>query len=82
MTAVPTPHTDRGSDLFYVYEEVFGVFLFISGVGVNPRGGTFLQYDSKAMRRVNDDQDIVTVIECANTSANVMHAFRTLIKLH
>ena len=83
VTAVPTPNTDRGSDLFFVYEEIFGHLSFSSGIGVRELGQT-VYIDSKAMRKVNDDQDIsITVETPANTdSAVVVAGGRFLIKLH
>ena len=81
VTAVPTPDTDRGSDLWYVFEEIFGEFVFISGVGTQERGQLH-RFDSKAMRKVEDGQDIITVAESPNTSAKIQVAVRCLIKLH
>ncbi len=81
ITALPTPDTDRGSDLFFVFEDLFGRFEFISGVGTQERG-IWKEYDSKAMRRVNDDEQCVVTVECPSTSGIISHAFRTLIKLH
>ena len=65
ITAVPTSDTDRDSDLFFLYEEFVGRFEFISGVGVNSWGGpgNTIYFDSKAMRKVNDDEDVVIVVE-------------------
>jgi len=62
VTAVPTPATDKGSDLFYVYEQVVGTFTFLDATG-SLQKGEMIQYDSKAMRRVNDDQDQIVVFE-------------------
>jgi len=87
ITAVPTPFTDLGSDLWFVHQIIDGHFLFISGVGVegnsnSPTGG--MDVDSKAMRKVNGDQDLVTVIENSGLSSGtqVYAAGRQLIKLH
>ena len=86
ITAVPTPVTDSASDLFHVYEMLFGSFSFLSSVGYDQVGGTrnVWTIDSKAMRKVNDDQDIVTMIETSGTSEGVIVVSftRTLIKLH
>ena len=85
VTAVPTPFTDQGSDLFFVYEALMARFLFISGIGVDPQGmSQFMHYDSKAMRKVNDDSDLITVIENSGISSGVTvhHTARMLVKLH
>ncbi len=84
VTAVPTPLTDKGSDLFFVYEQMFDRIEIGSGAGtgVPVDTGLFMKYDSKAMRRVNDDSDIVVTLENEITGANVIHSARMLIKLH
>ena len=84
ITAVPTPFTDLGSDLFFVHQMMANRFEFVSGVGVEAKSMQFLEYDSKAMRKVNDSQDIAVVLENSSISAgtNIFHAARILIKLH
>jgi len=84
VTAVPTPFTDLGSDLWFVHQIMMARTEFQSGTGVNfntVRGGA---YQSKAMRKVNDDETIAITIETASTSSGlfVHHAARMLIKLH
>jgi len=85
VTAVPTPVTDQGSDMFFVYEEVLGKFSFITGVGFQSGGADQCRYyDSKAMRKVNDNQDISFAIESQSvvSSGQVLHSGRMLVKLH
>ena len=84
VTAVPTPITDRGSDLFFVYETIFGTIANASSVGFD-EVGRVLQYDSKAMRKVNDDQDIIISAESDvfNDGGMLMiNGARMLLKLH
>ncbi len=84
VTAVPTPLTDKGSDLFFVYEQLFGR-LFVgggSGTGVPTMASNFLQWDSKAMRKVQDDEDVVLTIENEIAGAIAIVSFRMLVKLH
>jgi len=83
VTAVPTPDTDRGSDLWYVYEETYGHFTFTTGVGYI-EGGASNRYDSKAMRKVEIGQDLVIVAETPSgvNSALITDAGRFLVKLH
>jgi len=83
ITAVPTPVTDRGSGLFFLYEEMIGRISVTTDVGVLEFGkGT--SYDSKAMRKVESGQDIAFIIESHTTvsAAQVQTAGRMLIKLH
>jgi len=85
VTAIPTPVTENGSDYFYVMETLFGAVQFLSAVGAFINGSeTDRVFDSRAMRKVEDGMDIVTVVEttAASNGAIVKTFQRTLIKLH
>ncbi len=83
VTAVPTPFTDLGSDLFFVHAIQMGQFGFVSGVGlfIPPEGR---EVDSRAMRKVEEGQDLSVTIENSGISlgTDVRVAGRFLIKLH
>ncbi len=83
VTAVPTPITDRGSDLFFVYESLMGR---IEPAATSTfEAGKFSRFESKAMRKVNDDQDIIVTVENSGISTNGVvwaDGARALIKLH
>ncbi len=81
VTAVPTPLTDKGSDLWYVYESLFSRFEFHTAIG-QTNDGAFLQYDSRAMRKVEEGQDLISVVENELAGAVVVVTGRTLLKLH
>ena len=81
VTAVPTPLTDKGSDLFFVYEQLVGRIDFSDATGIATNSIT-IHYDSKGMRRVNDDQDIVVVLENEIAGIAATHSARMLVKLH
>ncbi len=83
VTAVPTPDTDRDSDLFFVYEDLVGRFTFSDATGFIEQGVT-KYIDSKAMRKVEGGQDVAIVLESTTLSAGVIGhiAGRMLIKLH
>jgi len=83
VTAVPTPITDIGSDLFYAHQVMFNSFGFGSAVGL-VQEGTRYTIDSKAMRKVSSDQDIVFTMEAAGSSSgfSVFTGGRLLVKLH
>jgi len=84
INSVPTPELDRGSDLFFLHETQYGKLEFVSGVGIF-EAGSGKDFDSKAMRKVNDDQDIAMVVEvpaAGSSSAVVRVAGRILLKLH
>ena len=88
ITAVPTPFTDLGSDLFFLHHIMDGQFLFISGIGVDPNGvapagGTLIE--SKAMRKVENGQDLIFVLENDSLQASGVTSYvagRVLVKLH
>ncbi len=84
ITAVPTGFSDLGSDLFFVHQMMAGRFEFISGAGFESNAMTVIEYDSKAMRKVNNDSQLAITLETSSLSLgmNMFHAGRILIKLH
>ena len=81
ITALPTPVTDSGSDLWFVYEWLAANASDLVDVTT---GGQFKEVDSRAMRKVEDGQDLVEVAETgAQTNGLSIQTFmRFLIKLH
>ena len=81
VTAVPTPITDAGSDLFFLHN-----FFAADESNLTDRtkGGLYMTYSSKAMRKVNEDQDLLTVAELDGEGSGfiLLSAFRFLLKLH
>ena len=63
VTAVPTPVTDGDSDLWYVHQPLLSGFDFGSAIGFDSSAGEVYTIDSKAMRKVNDDEQVLTVVE-------------------
>ena len=70
--SIPGPFTDAGSDLWLVHRYFAHSFQFISGVGagLGDSFGVQLDIDSKAMRKVTEEERLVVMIE--NGSANGM----------
>ena len=58
VTAVPISCTDSQSS-WHVYESMSSRFSFVSGVGFDPAGGILTRFDSKAMRKVEEGQDLI-----------------------
>ena len=84
ITAVPTPDTDRGSDLWMLYEDIGGNFV-VGGTADSVGISSIARWvDSKAMRKVEDGNDLVIVEEAVVGSAGitVSVAGRLLVKLH
>ena len=84
VTAVPTPETDRGSDLFFMYEELAGIFEFGDATGFQSPALATHRFDSKAMRKVDVGQDLIFVAETSTQSNGcvIRQAGRVLVKLH
>ena len=83
VTAVPTPATDLASDLWFMHEIWIGSIDFSDATGIfsdHPSRAV----DSKAMRKVNGDQDLVICTEAGLGGSGVTVAFagRFLVKLH
>jgi len=83
VTAVPTPDTDRSSDLWFLYEEAWGR-LVVGDVTGFLNDGMSKDFDSRAMRKVEEGSQITFVKETSaiSTGAVVKTAGRVLIKLH
>jgi len=80
VTAVPTPVTDDSSDLWMLHRWYMG----LQGSTTTNAPASFI-IDSKAMRKVNDDQDIIVVHELSSTIGEgqvFTMAGRMLIKEH
>ncbi len=83
ITAVPTPFTDLASDLWLLYDMMFGSLIVTSAIGSFESRYT-KDIDSKAMRKVEDGQDLILVKENSSLSDGtvVTTAGRFLLKLH
>ena len=84
VTAVPTPLNDLESDLWFVIQPLITDFTFVTGIGIDADGGRNYEIDSKAMRKVNDDEQIVIVVEGSGIAggAGITTVGRLLIKEH
>jgi len=83
VTAVPTPITDMDSDLWFVYESMGGRYVLHTAVGAEETGSGRL-FDSKAMRKVEEGQDVAVTMETTTPGISLActNGFRMLIKLH
>ena len=83
ITAIPTPITDKGSDLWFTYQSLMASH----GAGtVDNELGKMVEYDSRAMRKVEEGTQLEFVVESeiAGLTEGVIirHSARLLIKLH
>jgi len=83
VASVPTPVTDSGSELWLVYEWLINDVLLLSSVGLHVTS-KFLQFDSRAMRKVDEGMDLISVVESGALSNGFRFSTfaRTLVKLH
>ncbi len=80
VTAVPTPATDRGSDLWFMHESWVGFFNQLDGAAALQPANI----DSKGMRKVEEGQNVVFVAEAGigGSGCDVATVGRMLLKLH
>ena len=81
VTAIPTPITDMGSDLWLLHQIIFADE---SSLTDRTRSATRVSIDSKAMRKVDIGQDIVIVSEISSISsgADLTVGGRMLVKVN
>ena len=83
ITAIPHPVTDAAWGGWFYHTYFSRAMLVLSGVGVDPNNVMNIVIDSKAARKVDEDERLVVVIE--NSSAAGMEVTtmeRFLSKLH
>ena len=83
VTAVPTPVTDAQSDFWFLHQFAFGEFLFATAAAFTEDSLTH-RIDSKAMRKVSEDEDVLLVIENTGLGGGVTIDIggRLMIKEH
>jgi len=82
--SVPGPITNADWDGWYAWAPILGRYEIESAVGFESHFGHPLMLDSKAMRKVNDNESLVIMVENAHATHGFTIAYegRTLFKLH
>ena len=81
VTAIPMPLTQADAD-FFVYQVMANKFVFVSGIGIVARYDMQYIVDSKAMRKVGNDDDIAIVWEDQSAvGSEILVMGRMLIKV-
>jgi len=82
ITALPTPATDQGSDLWFLHKLWIGRFE-LTGSDVTTDQSS-RDFESRAMRKVQDGEDIVGTVEAGigGSGCVVKTVGRMLVKLH
>ena len=78
--AVPDPITNIDSDMFFVWQ----AFAFGQMPSSGTPAGVMIPFDSKAMRKVSDGEDVAVIVvnESSAFDLEFLLKFRQLIKLH
>ena len=80
--SVPTSFIETDADWF-VWQGLINDFVLGTAVGFDAQGGRQYIVDSKAMRKVGVDEDLVGVIQLSSAvGAEFVARGRTLVKLH
>ena len=84
ITAVPQPVTDLDSDLWLAHQYLNSSLGLNTAVGFDAQFASTFDLDSKAMRKVEDGQDVVFVKErgTLGDGISMFSAGRMLLKLH
>ncbi len=86
ITAVPTPITDMASDLWFVHQLLFNEFTFLDATGFQDQSMRQYAIDSKAMRKVQDGEDVILSAESSSSAGTggftLAIGGRILVKLH
>ena len=83
VTAVPTPIIDLGSEYWFLHQMYMGS-CNLQAAGIINDNPDRLSVDSKAMRKVNESEDLLIVAEFSGIGSgqSVLIAGRFLVKLH
>jgi len=82
VASVPSGIAEADAD-FFVYESVFAETVILTAVGFDQTGSNKGVVDSKAMRKVGNNQDIAIVVELEGQGgAELAIEGRMLVKLH
>jgi len=84
VTAVPGPITDAGSDAWVAHQYLTSTFAFVTAAGVEAQFQTSMDVDSKAMRKIEEGFQLISVVETSSLSngAVITQMGRVLLKLH
>ncbi len=78
---IPGPFTDAGWDGWFVWRSFSLAVEFLDSTGVVFNGALVMEIDSKAMRKVTDDETIVLMAESLDNNMQVSAPIRMLLKL-
>jgi len=82
--SIPAPYTESDADTFFLWESFATGLVFKSGVGTESQPWARTDFDSKAMRKVDDNSTAVVMLEngSATDGLQFIITFRMLVMLH
>jgi len=81
ITALPGPVTEALWDGWFVHQFFSGAFIFVSGVGFQEPSSQSIEVDSKAMRKFDQDENMVIMVENGGvTGLDIILQLRFLVK--
>ncbi len=78
VTAVPTPYTDADSDLWMMHGYFAAPIRFNDATGFGNISQR-VDFDSKAMRKLNEDETLIIVLENASATDGIRYTFNVAI---
>ena len=84
VTALPTPITDESSDNWFLWMPWMASITLATAVSIQSNPYVAYPFDSKAMRKVDDGDNVAVVLENSSGADGVRFIlkFRMLVKLH
>ena len=84
VASIPGPVTDSDWDGWALWMPFVHSLSFLTAASANQPAQSVFHYDSKAMRKINDNEAVVFVIENENAAFGLLFNWvgRTLFKLH
>ncbi len=84
ITAIPHPATDAAWGGWVVHQYLFAQLAVLSAAGIEPQFNTSFVIDSKGMRKVDEDERLVSVWENSHATHgfSAFAALRILSKVH
>ncbi len=81
--SLPGPVSQQDSELWHVWLPLSASFIFSTAAGFDSAGGRVFEIDSKAMRKVEEGEALVTMVENETAAGfDVDPNFRILVKMH
>ena len=84
VASMPTPITESDADSWFVWEAFAASILLSTGAAFTTDAMQHFPFDSKAMRKVDDNSTAVVVLENSSAAAGLrfLITFRMLVMLH